>query len=342
MMVAPPGLSHRRVIIVGAGQAGLAVAAALRAEGLQPQHDFIVIDGAPNLHLRSWRDRRATLELLSDARHSAFPWRPLPGDQRRRVQADEMADYLSAVEAALGVETRWNVRATSVEHSGSGTTLLLSTSEGTVQTRNVVCATGGASRPAIPSWAAYLATPGIVIHSHDLRSPDQIPRGDVLIVGGGNTGVHLAHELAATHRVTLATRTPRVTRKGRGRAPRAGRPLWFAPRASRREPVHGPNLATLRRSGVTLASGVIDADGARVRFADDSVASPTSVVLATGYHPGDEWLGGVAPHSRRATLTDVPGLFVAGMPRFGRPDSATIAGAWNDATIIAQHIAGRP
>lgn len=342
MMLAPPGLSHRRVIIVGAGQAGLAVAAALRAEGLEPQRDFIVIDGAPSLHLRSWRDRRATLELLSDARHSAFPWRPLPGDQRRRIQADEMADYLSAVEAALGVETRWNVRATSVEHSGSGTTLFLSTSAGIVQTRNVVCATGATSRPASPSWASYLAVPGIVLHSHDYRSPDQIPRGDVLIVGGGNAGVRLAHELSATHRVTLATRTPRVIRADRGHAPRAGRPPRFAPRAAHREPVHGPNLAALRRRGVTLASGVVHADGARVRFADGSVASPTSVVLATGYHPGDEWLAGATPQPRRATLTDIPGLFVAGIPRFGRPESATIAGVWNDATIIAQHIMGRP
>jgi hypothetical protein len=199
------GLSHRRVIIVGAGQAGLAVAAALIAEGLRPQHEFVVMDAAA-AGQRSWTSRWHSMELLSDARHSALSPRRLLGDQRRDPRADEMVDYLTYVEAGLGVETVWGVQATGLEHRGNGSTLLLSTTAGEVQTRNVVCATAAAAHPRLPEWASWLRVPGVVLHSSEYLYPGQIPAGDVLIVGGGNSGVQLARELSASHAVTLSTR----------------------------------------------------------------------------------------------------------------------------------------
>ena len=85
--------------------------------------------------------------LLSDARHSALPSLPFLGDQRRRPRVDEMIEYLSYVEGDLGVKTVWGVRAAGVERRGSGSVLHLSTTEGEVQTRNVVCATGASAHP---------------------------------------------------------------------------------------------------------------------------------------------------------------------------------------------------
>ena len=196
------GLTHRRAIIVGAGQSGLAVAAALSAEGLRPQHEFVVIDAA-SMGQRSWSSRWHSMELLSDVRHSALSTRRLLGDQRRHPRVDEMADYLTFVEAGLGVRTVWGIRATGVEHRGNGSTLLLSTTAGEVQTRNVICATGAAAHPRIPEWASLLMAPGVVMHSSQYLYPKQIPAGDVMIVGGSNSGVQLARELLASHTVTL-------------------------------------------------------------------------------------------------------------------------------------------
>lgn len=65
------GLSHRRAIIVGAGQAGLAVASALRTAGLAPQRDFAIIDANPRGE-RSWASRADSMQLLTDAQHSAI------------------------------------------------------------------------------------------------------------------------------------------------------------------------------------------------------------------------------------------------------------------------------
>lgn len=331
------GLSHRRVIVVGSGQAGLAVAAALVARGLQPQQDFVVIDGAAP-GLRSWASRWHSMVLLSDARHSALPSLPFLGDQRRRPRVDEMIEYLSYVEGDLGVKTIWGVRATGVERRGSGSVLHLSTTEGEVQTRNVVCATGAAAHPRISTWAAELQVPGVVLHSSEYLYPRQISTNDVLIVGGGNSGVQLARELAPSHAVTLAVRTARRHQPAT-RYPRR----QLLGRGSRSEPVFGDSYEQLRDAGVRICPAVAKAGKSTVTFVDGTVATPSSVILATGFVPGDDWL----PDSARIdppqrAMTGIPGLFVAGIPQYGGRGSDTIAGVWRDATAIARRIIERP
>ncbi|WP_439591862.1 NAD(P)-binding domain-containing protein [Microbacterium sp.] len=336
------GLSHRRAIIVGAGQSGLAVAAALMAEGLRPQQDFVVMDAARPTE-RSWSTRWHSMLLLSDARHSALASFPHAGDQRRRLRADEMNDYLAGLEARLGIETRWGIPATGVERHGTGATLSLTTAEGSVQTRNVICATGAASRPQIPSWATNLTVPGVRLHSAEYLYPRQIPDGEVLIVGGGNSGAQLARELCESHSVTLAVRSNRA-RRSIGRYPRSagGRPpIRSSP--ARLEPLFGDSAADLSRAGVTVVPAVTGANGAQVELADGSQLSPHSVIFATGFLPADEWLPtAVADRRRRPTLTDIAGLFVCGMPSFGRRGSGTIAGVSRDASAIAHHVINRP
>lgn len=338
----PASLAHRRAIIVGAGHSGLAVAAALTAEGLRPQRDFVVIDAA-DAGQRSWSSRWHSMVLLSDARHSALPTRRHPGDQRRRPRADEMVDYLKVVEAAIGVETAWGIRATGLERRGDGPTLHLATTAGEVQTRNIVCATGAAARPRLPEWATALSVPGVAIHSSSYHYPRQIPTQDVLIVGGGNSGLQIARELAASHTVTLAVRTRRGHRPLASYASAAGqrRPLFGGD--LRPEPVFGDNYERLQHARVHITPAVTHARGGEVTFEDATTASPGSVIFATGYLPGDDWVPDVArtPGPRRAT-TPIPGLFVAGFPQYSRRGVDTISGVSADATAIAHHIINRP
>jgi len=338
----PASLARRRAIIVGAGQSGLAVAAALSAEGLRPQQDFVVIDAA-DAGQRSWSSRWHSMVLLSDARHSALPTRRHPGDQRRRPRVDEMVDYLKVVEAGVGVETAWGIRVTGVERRGDGPTLHLSTTAGEVQTRNIVCATGAATHPRLPEWATALSVPGVAIHTSSYQYPRQIPTRDVLIVGGGNSGLQIARELAASHTVTVAVRTRRAHRPLASYPLAAGgrRPLFggdFRP-----EPVFGDSYERLQQAGVRVVPAVTDARGGAVTFADGTTASPGSVIFATGYLPGDDWLPDEARiRGPRRTTTPVPGLFVAGFPQYSRRGVDTIAGVSADATAIARHIINRP
>ena len=335
-------LSHRRVIIVGAGQSGLAVAAALNAKGLRPQQDFVVIDAARKGQ-RSWASRWHSMELLSDARHSVIPPRGLPGDQRRRPRADEIVDYLAFVEGGLRVETVWGVRATGIERPGTGTTLLLSTTAGDVQTRNVVCATAAAAYPRVPEWAATLSVPGVVMHSSDYLYPNQIEPGHVLVVGGGNSGVQLARELTTSHTITLSIRTPRGHRPSGSYPSAAGQAVSWLTRRRHPEPVFGDSYERLRRAGVSIVPAATAADGGVVTLADGSELSPDSVIFATGYAPGDDWLPDAAHAERGArTRTGIPGLFVAGMPQYSGRGADTITGVWRDATTIAHHVINRP
>lgn len=334
-------LSHRRVIIVGAGHSGLAVAAALNARGLEPQKDFAVIDAAPHGQ-RSWATRWHSMMLLSNARHSALPPFPFPGDESRYPRADEMLDYLASVETTLGVTTLWGTRALGVKRLGDGFTLQLSTSGGLVQTRNVVCATGAAAVPWIPGWAGALTVPGIVQHSSAYHYPAQIPSGSVLIVGGGNSGVQLAEELCGSHDVTLSSRTPRRYRPRKRYAAAAGTTVSWLSRARRPEPLFTTPVGVVS-SAITRAPAVVNADGATVTFADGSQMQPTSVILATGYLPGDTWFPDQAPSDQRPrTKTTIPGLFVAGMPAYSRRGADTINGAWSDALTVARHVTDRP
>ena len=170
------GLRHRRAIIVGAGQAGLAVAAALIGLGFRPQQEFVVVDAATDRQ-RSWASRWHSMRLLSDARHSTLPLRPLPLDPHEHPRADEIANYLDQVQHTLGVDPFWGLRVVGVERRGHGSVLQLQTAEGDVQTRNVVCATGAATHPRIPAWAQQLRVPGVVLHSAHYQFPRQVPTG---------------------------------------------------------------------------------------------------------------------------------------------------------------------
>lgn len=159
-----------------------------------------------------------------------------------------------------------------MERRGTGPTLQLSTTVGDVQTRNVVCAAGAAAHPRVPAWAASLQLPGAMMHSGDYRYPRQIPPGDVLIVGGGNSGVQIARDLLGSHTVTLSVRAHRghlplaaFPAEGRARA-------WL--RRRRPEPVFGDSYQKLRRAGVRVTPEVTGADSGTVMLADGTRIAP--------------------------------------------------------------------
>lgn len=335
------GLSHRRVIIVGAGQAGLATAAALIARGMEPQRDFVLIDRSPRAR-RAWSARRPFMRLLSSAEHSSFPRRPLEGDPYRHPTPRDIESYLHEYEAELGVKPVWGVRAFAVTPHNNGPTLRLSTTVGEVQTRNIVCATGAAARPRLPEWAADADVEGARMHTSAYQTPEQIPPGQVLIVGGGNAGVEVASDLANSHDVTLAVRTRRTEVHARQFPTRPHFSPWRRAKAAQ-EPLYGHSYDALRGKGVHIQTETTGVRGDEFTFSDGSRQTYQSVIFATGYEAGDEWLPTFPqPQRRIRTSTALPGLFVAGIPTHSHAKANTLPGAWADATRIARLIHARP
>lgn len=318
------GLSRRRAIVVGAGHSGLAVAAALIARGLQPQTDFAVVDAAADGE-RSWSHRWHSLRLRTTAGESALPGMPFPGDQRRHPRADEMASYLHAYADHFAVRPIWGVGATAVRRPGLGTTLELETNVGTVQTRNVVAATGGYVIPRRPDWAFDLRIPGVVLHSHDYTYPRQVPRGRVLVVGGGHAAAEVATELAASHEVIVSTRNPHMQRA-----------------LHQHQRVLDGSDQLSPGGSITVAPGVVSASGPTLILRDGTQLTADSVIFATGYFPGDRWLPDPVTPRSRSVETDIPGLFVVGIPGHGGRHPGRIATVARTARRIARRILERP
>ncbi|MFF5449813.1 flavin-containing monooxygenase [Streptomyces sp. NPDC012950] len=231
-------MEHIDVAVIGGGQSGLATAHALLRRGLQP-----VVLEASGQAAGSWPRYYDSLTLFSPARYSSLPGMPFPGaDRDRYPHRDEVVAYLTAYADRLDADIRTGQCVTSVRRNGSAFEVVLE-GGGRLTARAVVAASGTFGRPHRPALPGLEGFTGHVLHAADYRSPAPFTGGGrPVVVGAGNSAVQIAAELAATARVTLATRGPVKFAAQRilGRdlhfwTARTGldiAPLWPAPAAS--------------------------------------------------------------------------------------------------------------
>jgi len=288
-----------RVVIIGAGRAGLAASHALQERGLRPDADFIVVDAAASPEETVWRKRWHSMTLHETARRLSLPGNPMSGDPHRRPRTDEMADYLDQYAADIGVTSRWNTRVGTIAPETDDRTLSIATSVGTIRAGSVVAATGPHATPKIPAFASRTHVPGLNIHSESYTHPKAVPPGTVLVVGGGASGREIAHELAHSHNVTLSASA--VQKSG-----------WLTASG-----VELP-LELLRAHGVSIIDRTTDATETAIHTADGRTITPRSVIWATGYRHGFDYLPQPALDPaghilHRRGVTPVPGVFVLGL-----------------------------
>ena len=338
------------VIVVGAGQAGLAIGWYLARLGLR----FQVLEASAELG-RSWRSRWDSLTLFTPAQYDALPGMPFPAPADTYPTKEPVADYLRAYADAFRLPVRLNSRVTSLSRSGDG--FEVRTADETFSARRVVVATGPFQVPFVPPAAGGLDSAVTQLHSADYRNPQALPDGPVLVVGGGNSGLQIAEELSASRRVdvSIGTSPPMLpqrlagrdlfwwlTRLGLMRVPaesRLGRRVQ-----ARGEFVIGTSRRQLKRAGVTFRPRLVGADGRTVRFADGSTLDVGVVVWATGYRSDYSWISvpGVVRNGRvahRRGVSDVPGLYFLGLSWQHTRGSALLGFLDEDARHIADRIA---
>lgn len=201
------------VIIVGAGQAGIAMSEHLLQAGIS----HVVLEKARIAE--RWRSGRwDSLVANGPAWHDRFPGLPFPGEPDAFVPKEQVADYFVAYVEHLKSPVRCGVEVLSVSRLAGRSGFLVQTSEGPYEAQYVVAATGAFQIPVIP--AIVPDTPSITqLHSADYRNPSQLAEGAVLVVGAGSSGVQIADELArAGKKVYLSVgKHDRPPRSYRGR-----------------------------------------------------------------------------------------------------------------------------
>jgi putative flavoprotein involved in K+ transport len=338
------------VLVVGAGQAGLAMGYYLREQGRR----FAILERGASI-APAWRERWDSLTLFTPRRYSALPGLPFPGDPDGYPTRDEVIAYLEryAETFELPIELDSEVRRLSRE----GGRFVLDAAGRTVTAGQVVVATGPFQTPFVPELARDL-DPGVwQAHSTGYRRPGDVPAGAVLVVGGGNTGFQIAKELSATHEVSLSVGSKQKPLPQRI----AGRDLFWwltktrllsttvesrlGSKLQHRDTLIGSSPRELsRRYGVELKPRALAAAGRTVRFEDESELEVDAVIWATGYRLDLSWIGlpildsnGRLRHRRG--VTEVPGLFFLGLTWQWTRGSALIGWVKDDAEFLTEQLA---
>lgn len=196
-------------IIVGAGQAGLAMSRELSLRSI----DHLILErGSPG---ESWRSRRwNSLRLLTPNWANRLPGEAARyGDPDGYSSASEFANRLDAYSREISAPIRGNTTVKSVTASGAG--FLVETDQTQYACQALVIASGAAARASVPAFASEFPPRIIQVSASDYRSPDQLPEGCSLVVGASASGVQLAREVCASGRQTILsvgahTRLPRT------------------------------------------------------------------------------------------------------------------------------------
>ncbi len=182
-------------LVVGAGQAGIAASEHLGQLGVE----HLVLER--QRIAQAWRTGRwDSLVANGPAWHDRFPGLEFKGDRDGFPGKDEVADYFEDYVRQIKAPVRTGVEVRRVTRNQGRPGFTVQTSEGVIEARNVIAATGPFQVPVIPPIApAAPAAPAdgslLQIHSAHYHRPAQLPEGAVLVVGAGSSGVQIADEL---------------------------------------------------------------------------------------------------------------------------------------------------
>jgi putative flavoprotein involved in K+ transport len=192
-----------KIAIVGGGSAGLATAALLKEQG----REAVVLEAGPEPGA-AWRGRYDRLRLHTPRLLSGLPGLRIPRRYGRWVARDDLIEYFRAYVDAHALDVRTGTRVTRIDRDGTG--WRLETEGEPIGADAVVVATGYNGAPFIPDWPGRDTFAGELVHSSQYRSPSAFAGRDVLVVGAGNSGAEIAHDVAdgGAKRSRLSVRTP--------------------------------------------------------------------------------------------------------------------------------------
>jgi putative flavoprotein involved in K+ transport len=343
----PAGETDAPVVVVGAGQSGLAAARALR----DLEMPTLVLE-ASDRPAGSWPRYYDSLRMFSPVEFSSMQGLQFPGEPDHYPDRAEVADYLERYATVLDIEIRLATRVETIERHGRG--FLVGTDDGrSFPASGVVAASGSFSNPYRPTFPGERTFTGELTHVAGYRAPGPYAGRRVVVVGAGDSAAQVATELAPLATVTIATRRPvrfmpqhlrghdvhhwlRVT--GFDSLP----PAWLD------TVTHGAVITDSVGFAQALADGRLDRrpmfvalDGDGVVWADGQREPVDAIILATGYRPSLGYLRELGAldaddmpvHVGGISLTH-PGLVYVGLEFQRSYASNTLRGVSEDADAV--------
>lgn len=351
---------HTETVIVGGGQAGLAMSYQLAKRGRK----FLILDA----HGRTgdaWRSRWDSLRLFTRAAYDGIPGMRFPARRSYYPTKDEMADYLESYAEAFSLPMRNNVRVDAL--AADGPRFRLAAGPLRFSADNVIIATSPDLIPFVPEFAQELDPRICQLHSIEYLNPGQLRPGSVLVVGAGNSGADISLELGQQFDVMLSGRDNghipfplngftgaviyplirfvfhRVLTVHNPMARKIGRHL----EAGHGLPVVRVKPKQLAAAGVERVPRVAGVKDGMPVLEDGRVLDVTNVIWCTGYRPDYSWIdlpgfAGSRPAHRRGIVEGLPGVYFLGLHLQYSASSSQINGLGRDSGFTAKAIAASP
>lgn len=347
-------------IVIGGGQAGLAVGYHLAKQGIP----FLILDAHPRIG-DAWRNRWDSLRLFTPARYAGLPGMRFPAFGDDFPTKAQMADYLEDYADRFHLPVRTNSKVDKLFREGGQ--FVVTSGPRRFTSENVVVAMANYQSPRLPAFANELHRGIVQLHSHDYRNVWQLQDGAVLIVGAGNSGADIAMEVANTHTTLMSGKESGyipwpiegfISRQVLVRLMRfighhvltVSTPIGRKARPkmlSSSAPLVRVKPDDLIKASVERVARVVGVRDGWPLLADGRVLEVANVIWCTGYHAGFSWIDlpvfgedGRPMHDRGVVSTS-PGMYFVGLHFLYSMTSATLFGVARDAARIVKAIASR-
>lgn len=177
-------------LIIGAGPAGLAIAAGLRKQGL----DFEIIEQSQKVG-NSWHKHYDRLHLHTVKQLSHLPHLPYPEEYPLYVPRQQVVEYLSNYAKHFEIHPHFGETADLVKKFNDHWQTRTKNGK-EFESENVIVATGVNRIPNIPHWEGKDKFKGSMIHAREYKNAQPFAGKKVLVIGMGNTGAELALDLS--------------------------------------------------------------------------------------------------------------------------------------------------
>ncbi|TDB47463.1 potassium uptake trka-like protein [Photorhabdus luminescens subsp. mexicana] len=344
-------------LIVGAGQAGLSLAAMLAAKNI----NVCILEREARIG-DVWRRRPDNMLLFTSRGMTQLHGLPFPGIKEGYPDKNEVADYLERYASHHGLAIYTQTEVVEVKHDTNG--YRVKTKDGKVfHAPCLVNATGANQLADIPALAEQLSTDIQQIAADQYREPKQIKAGSrVAIIGDGASGRQIAKDLAATTKVTLfcGSSRPLLPNRILGKdifwwLSKSG--LLFANYDSlvgkimrRRNPIPCGDLKNHRLAAldIKIANRLVDIKDNKLCDLSGNQYEVDTVIWCLGYKDDTAWLtlpgaadanGFVCKNGHEeGGKTPYPGLFIVGRKWLSSRGSELMLGAYKDTCRVAKWV----